>query len=420
MNKLFSKFGTLLLGVSLAFAGGIAALGAKKSIPVHAETATVTFTMAGFGEVTVTGYQNSAVSGSGVKSTGGTLAASSYGYVGSSGQVRGNQTNVAGANPSSVTNCNWHLFNTAPTSGAIKSIVVRAAAGSGTGYGFKGTLSVALGTASMGATTTGGTAVSPTQTGDFVDTFTFSNLDSSASYTYFKLFSAAKFTSATVTGITVVVTYEDSGIEVDTLTGISVTSPKTSYKAGDEFVKPSVTASYSVSGNKDVSSDAVFSGYDLNTPGNQSVNVSYTDPDDAVAETSYSIYVAEADLPLDSLYAADFTGQTSYSYESNHEIELNGNTWVASTSQVQDSVFYLGTNDKNSANGILNDNEEFAAVVTALSSADTTYSNNVGTAHAYVLLLNTSYNNVGAIRFTWAGGNNAFQIYIFGDTCFIL
>ena len=418
MRKIISKIAGTLLGLSLAVGVGVAIGGAKSSehVSVHAADATATFTMKGFGGLTATGYQNSAVSGSGEKSSGGTIAASSYGFNASNGQVRGNKTAAAGASPSSDSNKNWHLFNTAPFPGAIKSIVITAGAGSGTGYGFKGTMSVALGTSNMGDTTSGGTSVSPTKVGSFTDTFTFSGLNDSSSYTYFKVFSTVAFTSGSITEVSVVVTFEDGGEEVDTLTGITANDPKTDYTAGDSFVKPSVTAHYSISGDVDVSSDAIFSGYDLSTPGNQTVSVSYTDPDDAVAQTSYSIYVAEPPIDMDSLYSCDFTSVETHSYTQDKEFTLNEKSWTASVSQVNSGVFYLGCNSTHAAKGILNDNSTFADVVTALSSADSTYAENVATAHAYALLFDNAYDHVGAIRFTWSGGNNAFQVYVFGDT----
>ena len=78
-----------------------------------------------------------------------------------------------------------------------------------------------------------------------------------------------------------------------TLSSIAVSDPKTSYNVGDTFVKPTVNATYSDGSKKAVTSDAVFSGYNLSTAGNQTVNVSYTEGG-VTKETSYSITVSSS------------------------------------------------------------------------------------------------------------------------------
>ena len=208
MNKLLTKIAKVVLGLSLAAGVGVA-IGAKKADAVFADDPTVTFTMKGFGGQSANSYQNSAVSGTGTKSVGGTLAASSYAYNASTGQVRGNKTSIAAASPSSDNSKNWHLFNTAAMPGAIKSIVVKTSSPTSSNY-FKGTLYVALGTSSMGATTSvsGASSATPTASGSYADTFTFSNLNSTNDYTYFKVMSNVAFTAGSVTNVSVVVTYD--------------------------------------------------------------------------------------------------------------------------------------------------------------------------------------------------------------------
>ena len=69
-------------------------------------------------------------------------------------------------------------------------------------------------------------------------------------------------------------------------------TPKTEYTVGDTFVDPSVKATYSDGSSSHVLG-AVFTGYDLETAGNQTVNVSYTE-NGITKSTSYGIVVKAA------------------------------------------------------------------------------------------------------------------------------
>ena len=62
-----------------------------------------------------------------------------------------------------------------------------------------------------------------------------------------------------------------------TLSSIAISNATTSYTVGDTFVKPTVTATYSDSTTANVTSSTTFSGYDMNTAGNQTVTASYTE-----------------------------------------------------------------------------------------------------------------------------------------------
>ena len=117
-----------------------------------------------------------------------------------------------------------------------------------------------------------------------------------------------------------------------------------------------------------------------------------------------------------SLYSADFTSVAAHSYTQNKTFTLSNKSWKSSVSQVSASVFYLGCNSGASAYGILNDNSDFSEIVTALKAADSKYNTTYATAHAYALLFENAYNNVTKVNFSWAGGNNAFQVYLFGYT----
>ena len=78
--------------------------------------------------------------------------------------------------------------------------------------------------------------------------------------------------------------------EVVTLSSIKVSDDaKTKYTVGEEFVEPTVVATYSDNTTKEV--DAEFSGYNMLVAGTQTVTVSYTDGEHT-ATTSYSINVS--------------------------------------------------------------------------------------------------------------------------------
>ena len=116
------------------------------------------------------------------------------------------------------------------------------------------------------------------------------------------------------------------------------------------------------------------------------------------------------------VYSADFTSVATHSYTQNKTFTLNSKSWTSSVSQVNGGVFYLGCNstNNNKDKGVLNNNSTFSEIVTALKSVDSKYSANVSTAHAYAMLFDNAYTNVTRVSFGWAGGNNAFQVYLFG------
>ena len=76
--------------------------------------------------------------------------------------------------------------------------------------------------------------------------------------------------------------------EAVTLSSIAVSEPQIEYTVGDGFVNPTVTATYSDNSTKEVTAE--FSGYDMNTAGTYTVNVSYTEKE-VTATDSYEIVV---------------------------------------------------------------------------------------------------------------------------------
>lgn len=118
----------------------------------------------------------------------------------------------------------------------------------------------------------------------------------------------------------------------------------------------------------------------------------------------------------EELYSANFLLVETHAYTQNKTFTLSEKSWKASVSQFNSGVFYLGCNSNNAAKGVLNDNSDFADVVSALAAADATYNTNKTTAHAYALLFDNAYNNVTKVSFDWTGTNNIFQVYLFGDS----
>ena len=161
---------------------------------------TETIKMKGFGGKTNNAYQNVTVSGTSDVGT----AMVAYAYNGSTGQVRGNKTTVAGASVTSAdANKNWSLYNSEAMAGAIKSITITQTATSTNK--FQNQMYVSLGTTTQGAVN----AITNAQEHTSLDanTITF-DIDPSKGYTYFKLLSTKKFATGTIAGVEVKVTYE--------------------------------------------------------------------------------------------------------------------------------------------------------------------------------------------------------------------
>jgi len=168
---------------------------------MYAADVTDTIAMKGFAGITTNSYQNQTKSG--VSAKGVDMVA--YAYNGSTGQVRGNKTAVAGASVTADDDSkNWSLYNSAAMPGTIKSIKVTQAA-TGTPK-FQNKLYVSLGTATQGDVT----AITSAQAQDDGATANEINftIDASKKYTYFKLLSTEKFTSGSVSDVKVMVTYE--------------------------------------------------------------------------------------------------------------------------------------------------------------------------------------------------------------------
>ncbi|MBO5816457.1 MAG: hypothetical protein J6R26_00710, partial [Paludibacteraceae bacterium] len=174
---------------------------------LRAADVTETIAMKKFGGLSTSSYEN--VTKTGTSDRGTEMVA--YAFNPTTGQVRGNKTTIAGASITSKDDSkNWSLYNTQAMPGAIKKITVtQTATGSNK---FQNNLFVALGTTNQGAVTTV-TGAQKNTTGTATE-FTF-EIDETQGYTYFKLLSNVKFTSGSVAGVVVTVTYAEAASNPD-------------------------------------------------------------------------------------------------------------------------------------------------------------------------------------------------------------
>lgn len=76
---------------------------------------------------------------------------------------------------------------------------------------------------------------------------------------------------------------------------IAVSNVKSEYYVDDEFVKPTVIATYEDGTTKDVSASATFTNYDMSKIGSQTVNVSYTEEETTVS-TNFVITISRQSI----------------------------------------------------------------------------------------------------------------------------
>ena len=202
LKLFFALFAMLALGVGNAWG----------------EEVTETITMKKFGGLTTGSLIYQTKPGTSDKGTG--MVA--FAFHPTTGQVRGNQTGIVGASVTTDRKShNWSLYNSDPMAGVIKAIKVTQTA-TGTNK-FQKKLYVSLGTSSQGEVT----AVTNAQEQDAGGTAQEINftIDPSKGYTYFKLLSNEKFTSGTVAGVVVTVTYETSSGSDEPVYTVTVNQP---------------------------------------------------------------------------------------------------------------------------------------------------------------------------------------------------
>lgn len=131
----------------------------------------------------------------------------------------------------------------------------------------------------------------------------------------------------------------DEDYELPTVASIAVEGQKTELVQGAEFdFGGTVTATYTNDETADVTSKAQFTGYDMSTPGEQTVTVSYTEEEKTVT-TTYALTVLSADADITDVLNLALTGASGGTYS----------TWADKTSS--SSAVYAG-NSAGSNNSI--------------------------------------------------------------------
>ena len=123
------------------------------------------------------------------------------------------------------------------------------------------------------------------------------------------------------------------------LDSIEVKTPKTSYIRGEEFVKPSVMATYKDGTSVEVKAAATFTGYNTGVPGEQTITVKYVEAG-IEKETSYKITISLPETSKVTITRSSIGSMTSgynwynfdgdgikgeaYASPSNYGIQING------------------------------------------------------------------------------------------------
>ena len=127
-------------------------------------------------------------------------------------------------------------------------------------------------------------------TKDVTDEATFSGYDMNIAGTY----------TVTVAYQSKTTSYEITISVFKTLNYITAENPRTEYMIGDQFEKPTILAHYSDESTDDVTSEAVFGGYNMNIANTYTVSVRYQNK-----FTSYEITVSPEPVLLDHIYASN-------------------------------------------------------------------------------------------------------------------
>lgn len=150
------------------------------------------------------------------------------------------------------------------------------------------------------------------------------------------------------------------------LQSIAVSGEITEYMQGDTFVKPTVTATFSVGDPEDVTDEAVFSGYDLSKTGPQTVEVSYTYKG-VTKTTSYGINVT-----ADTLNSISINGDmTKKTYNLNDAWDPSGLTFVGHYTSGDKTISPELTYNPETANSTELTQVEVTATLSGVSESKT-------------------------------------------------
>jgi len=140
----------------------------------------------------------------------------------------------------------------------------------------------------------------------------------------------------------------DEDYELPTVASIAVEGQKTELVQGAEFdFGGTVTATYTNDETADVTSKALFTGYDMSTPGEQTVTVSYTEEGETVT-TTYTLTVLSADADITDVLDVQLTGMSGTSYSDWSDKKASSSAVYAGNSAAGNSSIQLRSNNNNS------------------------------------------------------------------------
>lgn len=238
-------------------------------------------------------------------------------------------------------------LTTSGISGTITKVVVNASGASGT----TGELNVTVGGAAFGG--------DPKSLSSTATEYTFTGSASGEIVVTVSQSSAKKALYVK----SVEVTYEAASSSPLSSIALSGDYP-TTFREGDAFSHAgmTVTATYEDETTKDVTSKAVFTGYDMETPGTQTVTVTYTEGD-VVKNATYQITVNA--IPTHNVTFNVNGATTSDSYKEGVAIEF-----PESPEAISEKAFVGWTTDP--INGTIDEAPEFVTSAT-MGTADVTY-----------------------------------------------
>ncbi len=157
-----------------------------------------------------------------------------------------------------------------------------------------------------------------------------------------------------------------------TLESIAVSGAKTEYTVGDEFVEPTVTATYSDGSTEDVTASAEFTGYNMSAADTYTVTVSYSGK-----TTTYSITVSPAQGGGDE--GGETTGGTHYVKVTSAPADWSG-TYLIVYENSSNAYIYTGVDAANNyVSATISDNAiarstDIDAVAVTIAQSGTGYS----------------------------------------------
>ena len=141
----------------------------------------------------------------------------------------------------------------------------------------------------------------------------------------------------------------DEEYVLPTVASIAVDGQKTELLQGADFdFGGTVTATYTNDETADVTSKAEFSGYDMSTPGEQTVTVSYTEEGSETVTTTYQLTVLATDADVTDVLNRALTGASGSTYSSWSGKTATSSAVYAGNSAGSNESIQLRSNNNNS------------------------------------------------------------------------